>query len=278
MVGDLHCHTRFSDGAMGIDDLVLYAKRARMDFIALTDHDTMAGASRAEQLGKRHGIGIISGAEISSFDRARGRKVHLLCYLPKRPDRLEGTFKRMAENRSRSVQESMRKVMQLFPVTEEHIMRYAKSAASLYNVHIMLALVELGYADRVYGSLYAEILGSKGSCYVPREYPDVWEMAELIRSAGGICVLAHPPQYDSFDLLEELAQKGLLDGVERYHPSVQQQEEIERIDQVISRYNLIPTGGTDFHGGNSSRPHPIGTCVTTKTSLERIFKLAKSRE
>ena len=50
MIGDLHCHTRVSDGSTGIDDVVLYAKRGGLDFVAITDHDTMAGVSRAEQL------------------------------------------------------------------------------------------------------------------------------------------------------------------------------------------------------------------------------------
>ena len=58
MIGDLHCHTRVSDGSTGIDDVVLYAKRGGLDFVAITAHDTMAGVSRAEQLGR--GSGIVS--------------------------------------------------------------------------------------------------------------------------------------------------------------------------------------------------------------------------
>lgn len=277
MVGDLHCHTRFSDGAMGIDDLVTYAKRAGMDFVAITDHDTMAGVSRAEQLGKRHGIGIVGGAEISAYDTTRGQKAHLLCYLPKHPDRLEGTFRRMTEMRNKTVRESLQKVMRSFPVTEEHVMRYAKSSVSLYNVHIMQALVELGYDAAVYGPLYHEILGAKGNCFTPRTYPDVWEIAELIKSAGGICVLAHPSMYHSLDLLQELAEKGAIDGVERYHPTTTEAD-AQTIDALVAQYGLIVTGGTDFHGGNAMHPHPIGTCFTPKESLEKIFKLSKSRE
>ena len=63
-------------------DLIFYAKRSGLDFVGVTDHDTMAGLSRAEQLGKRLGIGVIGGVEMSTRDYARGRRVHLLCYLP----------------------------------------------------------------------------------------------------------------------------------------------------------------------------------------------------
>ena len=65
MIGDLHCHTRLSDGSMNIDDVVFYAKRAGLDFLAITDHDTMAGCTRAAIVGNRMGIGIIPGVEFS---------------------------------------------------------------------------------------------------------------------------------------------------------------------------------------------------------------------
>ena len=149
MIGDLHCHTRVSDGSTGIDDVVLYAKRGGLDFVAITDHDTMAGVSRAEQLGRRCGIGVIAGAELSAWDFVRKRKVHLLCYLPKNPDRLEGLMKHTRENRDKAMRESMHRVMRLFPVTEEHILRYAQGSSTLHHVHIMSALMDLGYANTV---------------------------------------------------------------------------------------------------------------------------------
>ena len=277
MIGDLHCHTRFSDGSMGIDDLITYAKRSGLDFVAVTDHDTMAGIRRAEQLGKRIGIGIVAGTEISAYDQQRKRKVHLLCYLPQNPDRLVGMLKRTTESREASMRASLRKVMRQFPVTEEHVQKFSSGSASLFSAHIMNALMDLGYADSIYGSLYHQILGSKGSCYVPHSYPDVRDAAKLIRIAGGVCVLAHPSVYRSIELMRELAAEGLIDGVERFHPRVNE-EDIPEIEAVIQEYGLLSTGGTDFHGANSQHPNPLGTCLTTQENLELIFKLAKSKE
>lgn len=59
MFGDLHCHTRLSDGSLGIDEIIAYAKRMGLSFLSITDHDTMAGVSRAVVLGKRYGIEVI---------------------------------------------------------------------------------------------------------------------------------------------------------------------------------------------------------------------------
>ena len=277
MIGDLHCHTRVSDGSTGIDDVVLYAKRGGLDFVAITDHDTMAGVSRAEQLGRRCGIGVIAGAELSAWDFVRKRKVHLLCYLPKNPDRLEGLMKHTRENRDKAMRESMHRVMRLFPVTEEHILRYAQGSSTLHHVHIMSALMDLGYANTVYGDLFQELLSPHGSCYTPFSYPEVREAAALIKSAGGICVLAHPSVYDSIELMVELAQEGVIDGVERYHPRVKATD-IPAIEQVASRYDLIVTGGTDFHGAFSQKPNPLGTCITEQAALKRIFQLSKNRQ
>ena len=276
MIGDLHCHTRFSDGSLGVDELIFYAKRAGLDFVALTDHDTMAGVNRAEQLGKRHGIGVISGVEMSCWDEKTGRKVHLLCYLPKYPNRLEGQLKRTLESRDQAVRRSLQKVMRYYPITEEHVLQFAKGSACLYGVHIMCALIDLGYTDSLYGQLFQELLGPNGSCYESHAYGDVWETAKLIRSAGGVCVLAHPSVYDSIDLMWDLAKAGLIDGVERFHPRVNPQDAAQ-IEQAAQEYGLLQTGGTDFHGGYTNHPNPLGSCLTTGDAIEQIFKLAKSR-
>ena len=61
MIGDLHCHSKLSDGSTSLEDIVFYAKRAGLDALAITDHDTLAGASRAQVLGKRYGITVIPG-------------------------------------------------------------------------------------------------------------------------------------------------------------------------------------------------------------------------
>src|SRR5574344_1593322 len=90
MVGDLHCHTKLSDGSLGIEDIIIQAKRTGVDFISITDHDTLSSSSRATVLGERYGVHVIPGVELSAWDKTRNSKVHILCYLPHKPDRLEG--------------------------------------------------------------------------------------------------------------------------------------------------------------------------------------------
>ncbi|WP_040197929.1 PHP domain-containing protein [Candidatus Soleaferrea massiliensis] len=277
MIGDLHCHTRLSDGSMGIEDVVFYAKRMGLDFVAITDHDTMAGVTRATVLGQRYGIGVIPGVEISCVDTRRGhRKVHMLCYLPKKPMRLESIFQKTLNLRTQAGQRMIDKVVRLFPVTREHILRYSASSKSIYKQHIMQALMDLGYTSSIYGELYDRLFSSKnGLCYEYVEYPDVYQVINMIRSAQGIACLAHPRTYDSFELLEELAAGHLIDAVEQHHPRNLDGDD-ERIGEIAGQYGLITTGGSDFHGSYTSQVCPISSRITTELSIKRLFSLSES--
>ncbi len=279
MIGDLHCHTLLSDGSTGIEDLVFSAKRGGMDFVAITDHDTMAGVNRAEVVGKRHGIRVIAGVELSAADMERdGKKVHILCYLPKKPQRILSLCTKVLQNRNKVAVEMIKKVMCYYPVTEEQVIRCAHGSQAIYKTHIMQALMNLGYTDRVYSELYKTLFSSKdGSCFVPSEYPDVRQVINVVRSAGGVAVMAHPCEFGgNFDLIEELGREKLLDGVELHHPRANAEGK-RCIEGMASRYDLICTGGSDFHGSNASPPNPIGTCVADGGNIARLFDCAKSK-
>ena len=86
---DLHCHSTLSDGSLGIEEIVRQAAHIGMKALCITDHDTLSGYSRARFLGERYQIQIIQGVEMSAWDTQRESKVHVLCYLPQNPDRLE---------------------------------------------------------------------------------------------------------------------------------------------------------------------------------------------
>ena len=274
MIGDLHCHSKLSDGSTSLEDIVFYAKRAGLDALAITDHDTLSGASRAQVLGKRYGITVIPGVEISTFDPDTQRRVHILCYLPLKPDRLAGLLSRTLEQRRISGEQMIQKVSRLYPVTREHILRYAAASNSIYKVHIMQALLDLGYDTSIYGQLYAD---SGGSCLVKTVYPSLEEVLQTVKQAHGIAVFAHPSVYRSMELVRRLAPSGFIDGIEVYHPRNTREDQQELL--TLCRQNgLLITGGTDFHGSYASRrANPLATCVTDEENLKGIFELHRKR-
>lgn len=274
MIGDLHCHTTLSDGSLGIEDIIVQAKKTGIDFISITDHDTMSSINRAKVLGERYGVQTIPGVELSAWDKKRNRKVHILCYAPQKPDRLEGLCIKSCEIRRKCAAEMVENVMKLYPITVESVMKHATGSKSIFKQHIMHALIEYGYTTHFYGKLNHKLFNHKdGISVVEREYPDVNFVLDLIHSAKGVAVLAHPMKYDSVELLEELAQNGKIDGVEAYHYSATEEEQ-QKLIETAEKYDLIVTGGSDFHGLYNERPTHIGNYYTSKENIDRIIKLA----
>lgn len=268
MVCDLHCHSKISDGSMGIDEILSMAKRRGVAAIAITDHDAVAGATRACIIGKRLGLEVIHGVEMSAYDFKRNRKVHILGYLCDSPDRLEGMCLRINNSRRAAAVEMMSKVLRYYPIIPETIGRHAAGSTNIFKQHIMHALVEAGYADRIFGNVFHKLFSSNGGCaYVPVTYPDVREVIQLIRSAGGLAVFAHPYVYDSIDLMTELADEALLDGIEVWHPS-NDEERISTLKAFAQEYNILMTGGTDFHGLYTDPARPLGSCGAPENTVQ----------
>ena len=277
MICDLHCNTTMSDGSLGIEDVILQAKRMNIDFLSITDHDTLSSFSRAKILGERYGVKMIQGVEMSAWDKERNRKVHIICYAPKKPDRLEGLCLKSCEIRKSCSKEMIEKVMQLYPITPESVLKHCTGSKSIYKSHIMRALIEYGYALEFYGELDKKLFSvDSGICLVEREYPDVRFVLELIHSARGVAVMAHPALYDSMELLAELAEEKKLDGVEVYHYSADDNQKKEMLD-IAEKYDLIVTGGSDFHGLYNAVPTHLGSNTTSKENLDRIIKLSNKK-
>lgn len=277
MICDLHCHTSLSDGSLGIEEVIAQAKRMKLDFLSITDHDTMASFSRADILGERYGVKILHGVELSAWDKSRNSKVHILCYAPQKPDRLEGLCLKCCDIRKQCSKEMIEKVMKKYPITQESILKHTTSSKSIFKQHIMRALIDYGYALEFYGQLNDELFNPDyGSCYVEREYPDVKFVLDLIHSAKGVAVMAHPIQHNNISLLEELAEQGKIDGVEINHYTADENER-NSLKEIAEKYNLIRTGGSDFHGLYNERPTFIGAECTERSELDRIIKTASKK-
>ena len=273
MTGDLHCHTTLSDGSLGIEETIVQAKRMGLDFLAITDHDTLSSSSRAKILGERYGVQVIPAVELSAWDKKRNSKVHILCYAPQKPDRLEGLCMKSCQIRTECAKDMIKKVLDRYPIPTDAVQKYTKGSKSIYKSHIMRALVNYGYATELYGSVNDKLFAAPyGECLVTREYPDVNFVLDLIHSSKGIAVMAHPVMFNNVELLKELIEAGKIDGIEAYHFSatVQKQKELA---ELAKKHDLIVTGGSDFHGLYNSTMTHIGKYVTDQENLDKIFKL-----
>ena len=271
MRGDLHCHTKLSDGSLGIEDLIALAKKRGIEAIAITDHDCLAGTVRGKIIGDRFGVQVIPGVELSATDTKTGKKVHLLCYLSDAPDRLEGLCHRNSLARKKAAHYMMLQVAKRYPVAAELIVKCATGSTNIYKQHIMQALMECGFSRDIYGEMYHKLFDkdSPESVLVTPKYPDIEEVLTAIHDAGGIAVLAHPYFFDNLDSLPRLIENG-LDGIEVWHPCATEEQQAE-LKKIATKNKLLMTGGTDFHGLYNLDPVSIGDVLTPDDAMAKLL-------
>lgn len=272
MSGDLHCHTRLTDGSMGIEDIIALAKNKGVETIAITDRDCQAGTVRAKIIGERNGIRVIPGVELSSIYAPTGEVVHILCYLPDFADRLEGLCHKNALATKRAAQKMMIKTAKKYPITADVIKRCASGSTNLYIPHIMHALMECGETDGIYSTLYQELfLPESENCIIETPaYEDTLSVLGAIRDAGGISVLAHPATYKDTDaLLVDLTAQGLC-GVEVWHPTADKTL-TDAFYAYAKKNKLLMVGGSDFRGMYTPTPISLGSYLTPKTQLSELL-------
>lgn len=274
MKADLHNHSFLSDGVLSVEEILEHGKRVGLDYISVTDHDTLAGTVQAYTYGKKIGISVIPGVEISARDYNRNRNVHILCYYPKNIIKLQGFLNETLFKREEAKLKMAKEIIKDYPITMEQIKKHSKKSQSIYECHIMESLADMGYTNVLMGELYKKIFSKDSKDYVKIDYPDIYEILNLIKEVGGVAVMAHPGQFDSIELLEELAMKKLIQGVEYNHP--RNSEEVRmKIKEIAKKYNLIMTGGTDFHSYYSSKPNPLGSFTCPKGEIEKLIKLGE---
>ncbi|MBE6742074.1 MAG: PHP domain-containing protein [Ruminococcaceae bacterium] len=279
MAADLHCHTKLSDGSVGIEDLIIIAQKSGIDTIAITDHDCIAGTVRSQIIGKRYGVNVISGVELSAFDFDAGKNVHILAYLADSPDRLEAICKKTSVARKRAAQIMMLKIAARFPITSDFIISHASGSTNLYKQHIMHALMDAGYTNEIFGDLYHTLFaeGSASNILAPTKYPTVEEVINEAHGAGAVAILAYPGKNNNFDEIDKYVEMG-LDGIEVWSPH-NTPEQTEELTKLCKKKKLLMTGGSDFHGIYGTKTVTLGSYPMPQEHLEKLmgYKAKKKR-
>lgn len=271
MSGDLHCHTRLSDGSLGIEDLIIFAKKKGLETIAITDHDCLAGTVRGKIIGTRHGVQVIPGVELSATDEENNKNVHILCYLPDAPDMLEGLCKRNSLARKKAAHFMMLQVAKRYPITTEFIMKCATGSTNLYKKHMMQALIECGYTNSFNGDLFKKHFTKDGDdcILVTPKYENIKDVIEAVHTAGGIAILAHPVLSGCVENIPEYKEMG-IDGIEVYHPSANEEEQA-MLRKIATKNKLLITGGSDFHGLYNEYNVSLGDYTASDDELHNLL-------
>ncbi|WP_339317121.1 PHP domain-containing protein [Paenibacillus sp. FSL R10-2734] len=262
---ELHCHTRMSDGSLHFAELLELAVQEQIGHLAVTNHDTTQGIAEMDEMCRERGIEFIPGIEISGYDAERQRRIHILGYFIEQDhEAIDALCSPLLLRRHEGCRLATERLIEAgYNIRWEDVQNYAAGGTGVYKQHIMHALIDQGYTDRIYGDLYKKLFsrGQRGEqpgiAYIPTEYVDARDAVRTIIQAGGVPVLAHPGQYQSFEAVDELVEAG-LQGIEVWHP-LHGEEDERQARELALNYNLIMTGGTDFHGFYGESPVTLGS-------------------
>lgn len=240
---DLHMHSTASDGAYEPQQVMERAARAGMTHVALTDHDTVEGLAVAARAANALGIGFIPGVELSAMHA--GREVHILGYWIDAEDRaLVEALAAMRDERSERIAR-MISLLRVAGYDVDPAAVTARASGSVSRVHLAQELVATG-AARDFTDAFTRFIDEGAPYYIPRKRRTVRETVDLIESAGGVAVVAHPARSGVAGAIEELASEGVI-GVEAFH-SDQSAAETAALIAAAEANGLSVTGGSDYHG------------------------------
>ncbi len=276
---DLHLHTLASDGRLSPTDLVNLVANKGLKVVAISDHDTTEGLAEAYQAAEAFpDLQIIPAIELSTD--IPGDEIHMLGYfLQYEDEEFQAILRRFRAGRVERGRAMVEKLAALGKPVEWERVQAIAGDGSVGRPHIALAMVEAGYFKEPKEAFY-EYLGRNGLAYAERQKMTPTEGVEMLARVGGSAVLAHPANLADLDTkVTELKEAGLV-GME-VHYAMYEPDTIARLLDVAERHDLIPCGGSDYHGlGNSGEQLPglLGPPMETVERLAEVSrKLAEAR-
>ncbi|MEZ9527192.1 RNase RNM [Enterovibrio norvegicus] len=250
MLFDLHSHTTASDGRFSPAELVKRAVDFRVQVLAITDHDTVAGIEPAKQavLEADLPLHIVNGIEISTV--WQNKDIHIVgLNIDLDSPELNALIAQQAERRDVRAEQIAERL-------EKHRMPGALEGAKalagdvpLTRAHFARWMVEQGHVKNMQ-AVFKKYLTRGNPGYVPPNWCTIAEAVDVIHKAGGQAVIAHPGRYKLTAkwlkrLLEAFKEAG-GDGMEIVQPQQSPVERRQLADYAI-HYGLLVSQGSDFH-------------------------------
>ncbi len=246
---DLHVHSTFSDGSLTPGELVALARKEGLTGMALTDHDNTDGHAEFFAACDEHGIEGVPGVEISV--ECNSGSMHMLGYYVDRANApLEEALARTRGGREERNVKIMALLKEAGASIEWEDVRQHAGEEVVGRPHFAKAMVEAGFV-KTFREAFDLYLAWGKSAYADRFRLPPSEGLKLIAGSGGIPVLAHPytvklePE-ELRDVVGELVAGGLK-GIEVYYPEHRTKRRRQYLE-LCAEFDLIATGGTDFHG------------------------------
>jgi predicted metal-dependent phosphoesterase TrpH len=270
---DLHIHTTASDGRFSPEEVVRKAAELGLSIISICDHDTVDGIAPALNAARAFPeLMVIPGVEISTH--SPGSEVHVLGYFVDYANpHFKATLAGLRSSRQDRAQAIIAKLKALGVNIALNRVKDIAGIGSIGRPHIAQAMLEKGYISSI-KEAFTRYIGLGGPAYVERHKLAPREAVELILKVGGLPVLAHPTTAgDPEKLISELTLSGLI-GIEVYYNGYNEDQR-DYLSRLAEKYNLIATGGSDYHGLDEATETMLGGAGVPGELAEKIISLAK---
>ncbi len=249
---DLHMHSTASDGTFTPSELVNLAIEKGLSAIALTDHDTAAGTEEFLKTAKDKGIEAIAGIEISSLFEGYP-EIHVLGYFiePENKEVMNKLAYLQDARRVRNIK-LIERLKELGMELKWEELEKEANGKLIGRPHFAALMVKKGFVKDT-NEAFSKYIGNNGVAFVPKEKLTTPEAVSFLFQNGIVPVLAHPTKIgmntnDLIDFIILLKKHG-LQGIEVIHSEISEKES-KKLLELAFRFNLVPTGGSDFHGDN----------------------------
>lgn len=248
---DLHVHSNASDGTLTPAEVVDAAITKELHAISLTDHDTIDGTYEALKTAAGTNLTIIPGIELSCY--YKNREIHILGLFI---DYTNEEFQHELINIKKARKDRNLEMVKRFQdaginVTLEKL-QAGNPNSVITRAHFARVLLEEGIV-KTKDQAFNKYIGVHCPYYIPKPTITPEYALKLINNVGGIAILAHPLLYKlGYSEIEEMITTLIplgLKGIEAYHSSNNWYES-DKLRSLALKYNLLISGGSDFHGAN----------------------------
>lgn len=242
---DLHIHTVFSDGLFTPEEVVTTASRLGFTAVAITDHDSVDGIDRGKVLGKRLGLEVVPGVEMSC--NVNGTDVHILgLFIDYHAAAVTEFFARVRQSRLERAERMVNKLSELGVRVSFARVRELAGSGAVGRPHLAQAMVEAGAVASI-SEAFERYIGYDAPAYCPKMRLEPGQAIEFIHANKGVAVIAHPGTYGRDDVIYTVIAAG-IDGIEVWHPE-HNNRTTEHYLEMAEKNRLLVTGGSDCHGG-----------------------------
>lgn len=264
---DLHNHSNYSDGLYSVEELIEIAKKNKIDVMALTDHDSTYGCNEAIEYGKKYGVKVIAGLELSTV--YKGESVHIIGLFKQNyiPNEIRNIADDIKEYRKQRAINMMNNIKNIYGVNID-VLEFVQNKDVITRGNMFNYLIK--HNPNLTKEEVSNFISNKSPAYIEAAKFSTKDGIDFLKRNNCITIYAHPTLSPK-EIVEDVIKFG-VDGIEFNYPKNKIGDK-KRFKNLAKKYNLLLSAGSDFHGDINHAN--IGTSTLDEKLWNKIMEALK---